>query len=51
MLICPAIYSKLAVWDDDDVSAMPETSSRWEKVVVLKHMFTLKEIDVWIPFV
>lgn len=38
--------SKLADWDDDEPSALPETSSRWSKVVVLKHMFTLAEIDV-----
>jgi HIV Tat-specific factor 1 len=24
---------------------MPDTSSRWDKVVILKHMFTLKELD------
>lgn len=41
-----ACHSKLAVWDDDDIAAMADTSSRWEKVVILKHMFTLKEIDV-----
>jgi HIV Tat-specific factor 1 len=40
------IDSKLADWDDDEPSALPETSSRWSKVVVLKHMFTLAEIDV-----
>lgn len=39
-------HSKLADWDDDDVSAMAQTNSRFEKVVVLKHMFTLKELDV-----
>jgi hypothetical protein len=43
-------YSKLADWDDDEPSALPETSSRWSKVVVLKHMFTLAEIDVRIIF-
>lgn len=43
-------YSKLADWDDDEPSALPETSSRWSKVVVLKHMFTLAEIDVRITF-
>lgn len=37
--------SKLADWDDDDPSAMQETSSRWDKVVILKHMFTLEELD------
>lgn len=24
---------------------MPETSSRWDKVVILKHMFTLQELE------
>lgn len=36
--------SKLADWDDDDPSALQETSSRWDKVVILKHMFTLDEL-------
>ena len=36
--------SKLADWSDDDTSALPETSSRWDKVVILKHMFTLAEL-------
>ncbi|KAJ5578078.1 nuclear mRNA splicing factor-associated protein [Penicillium hispanicum] len=39
------LNSKLADWDDDDPSALPETSSRQEKVVILKHMFTLKELE------
>jgi HIV Tat-specific factor 1 len=38
--------ARLADWDDDDEpSAMQQTSSRWEKVVILKHMFTLKELE------
>ncbi|KAE8309859.1 hypothetical protein BDV41DRAFT_567048 [Aspergillus transmontanensis] len=37
--------SKLADWDDDEPSALPETNSKFEKVVILKHMFTLKELD------
>ena len=37
--------SRLADWDDDDPQAIPETSSRWDKVVVLKHMFTLAELE------
>ena len=36
--------SRLADWDDDDPQAIPETSNRWDKVVVLKHMFTPKEL-------
>ncbi|KAE8355564.1 hypothetical protein BDV28DRAFT_128687 [Aspergillus coremiiformis] len=39
------LNSKLADWDDDDPSALPETNSKFEKVVILKHMFTLKELD------
>lgn len=38
--------SKLADWDDDDPQALQDTSSRWDKVVILKHMFTLKELEV-----
>ena len=37
--------SKLADWDDDDPQAMEQTSSRWDKVVILKHMFTLQELE------
>ncbi|MCJ1406903.1 hypothetical protein MMC19_000973 [Ptychographa xylographoides] len=39
------LNSKLADWDDDDPSAMPDTGSRWDKVVILKHMFTLAELE------
>ena len=38
--------SKLADWDDDDPSAITDTSSRWDKVVILKHMFNLQELEV-----
>ena len=38
--------SKLADWDDDDPSTLQETSSRFDKVVILKHMFTLAELEV-----
>lgn len=41
MLTCS---SRLADWDDDDPQALPDTSSRWDKVVVLKHMFTPEEL-------
>ena len=41
--------SKLADWDDDDPSMMANTSSKLEKVVILKHMFTLEEIKVRLP--
>ncbi|KAF2722842.1 hypothetical protein K431DRAFT_283668 [Polychaeton citri CBS 116435] len=40
-----AMNRRLADWDDDDPQALPETSSRWDKVVVLKHMFTLEELE------
>ncbi|MCJ1252486.1 hypothetical protein MMC24_000292 [Lignoscripta atroalba] len=40
------LNSKLADWDDDDPSAIQDTSSRWDKVVILKHMFTLSELEV-----
>ncbi|KKK17135.1 nuclear mRNA splicing factor-associated protein [Aspergillus rambellii] len=39
------LNSKLADWDDDDPAAIPDTSSKFEKVVILKHMFTLNELD------
>lgn len=43
--------SKLADWDDDDPQAIQDTSSRWDKVVILKHMFTLQELEVrCLPF-
>ncbi|RDW76471.1 U2 snRNP complex subunit CUS2 [Aspergillus mulundensis] len=37
--------SKLADWDDDEPAALVDTSSKFEKVVILKHMFTLHELD------
>ncbi|RJE26383.1 hypothetical protein PHISCL_01270 [Aspergillus sclerotialis] len=39
------LNNKLADWDDDDPSAMAQTNSRFEKIVILKHMFTLKELE------
>lgn len=38
--------SKLADWDDDDPSTLHDTSSKWDKVVILKHLFTLEELEV-----
>ena len=38
--------SKLADWDDDEPQTFEQTSSRWDKVVILKHMFTLHELEV-----
>lgn len=37
--------ARLADWDDDDPSAIQDTSSRADKVVILKHMFTLQELE------
>jgi HIV Tat-specific factor 1 len=38
--------ARLADWDDDDEPSMVhQISSRWDKVVILKHMFTLKELE------
>ena len=36
--------ARLADWSDDEISSVTETSSRWDKVVILKHMFTLEEL-------
>ncbi|KLJ07353.1 hypothetical protein EMPG_17161 [Blastomyces silverae] len=39
------LNSKLADWDDDEPSTAPSSSSRWDRVVILKHMFTLQELE------
>lgn len=47
------LSAKLADWDDDEPSTLhtrvgiPEVKnpSRWDKVVILSHMFTLKELE------
>lgn len=41
------LASKLADWDDDDPSAIlaAQNAKRFEKVVILKHMFTLEELE------
>ncbi|KAL2818988.1 hypothetical protein BDW59DRAFT_151726 [Aspergillus cavernicola] len=39
------LNSKLADWDDDEPAALVDTNSKFEKVVILKHMFTLAELD------
>ncbi|EEQ85173.1 nuclear mRNA splicing factor-associated protein [Blastomyces dermatitidis ER-3] len=39
------LNSKLADWDDDEPSTVPPSSSRWDRVVILKHMFTLQELE------
>jgi HIV Tat-specific factor 1 len=37
--------ARLADWSDDEPSDLVEASSKWEKVVILKHMFTLEELE------
>lgn len=38
--------AKLADWDDDDpYPAMGEAASKWDKTVILSHMFTLEELE------
>lgn len=41
------LSAKLSDWDDDEPSAIyPEGGSkRWDKVVILSHMFTLQELE------
>lgn len=39
------LNQRLADWDEDDVSIIPQTSNRWDKVVILKRMFTLSELE------
>jgi HIV Tat-specific factor 1 len=47
--MCSHLSSKLADWDDDDPQVLQEVSSRWDKVVILKHMFSLQELEVSKP--
>lgn len=38
--------AKLADWDDDDpYPVRGEAASRWDKTVILRHMFTLQELE------
>lgn len=38
--------AKLADWDDDEpYSLQPENATKWDKMVILRHMFTLQELD------
>jgi HIV Tat-specific factor 1 len=38
--------AKLADWDDDDpYQEQAQTTSKWDKMVVLRHMFTLQELE------
>jgi HIV Tat-specific factor 1 len=36
--------ARLADWSDDEPSTIAESTSKWDKVVILKHMFTLEEL-------
>jgi HIV Tat-specific factor 1 len=38
------LISKLADWDDDEPSAT-QANTKWDKIVILKHMFTMKELE------
>lgn len=35
----------MADWDDDDPSKIADKTSKYDKVVILRHMFTLKQLD------
>ena len=39
------LKARLADWDDDDPQALP-TTTKLDKTVVLRHMFTMKELEV-----
>lgn len=41
------LNAKLADWDDDEPSLMAQNGkgNKWRKVVILRHMFTLQELD------
>ncbi|KAK9363510.1 hypothetical protein V1504DRAFT_489402 [Lipomyces starkeyi] len=38
-------HSKLTDWDDDDAEQLSATNKRWNKIVILKHVFTLQELE------
>ncbi|KAH7328667.1 hypothetical protein B0I35DRAFT_418002 [Stachybotrys elegans] len=37
--------AKLADWDDDDAYPIQAAPTKWDKVVILQHMFTLQELE------
>lgn len=39
------LEARLADWDDDEPSTLPDPSSKYDKVVILEHMFTLQELE------
>jgi hypothetical protein len=36
---------RLNDWDEDDVSVIPATVNEWDKVVVLKNLFTAEDLE------
>lgn len=45
LLATDFVISRLADWSDDEPSAIQQTSSRSDKVVVIKNVFTLKALE------
>ena len=39
--------SKLSDWDDDGANMAPPKATKQDKTVILKHMFTLQELEVF----
>ncbi|CAK4031197.1 related to cold sensitive U2 snRNA supressor [Lecanosticta acicola] len=39
------MYRRINDWSDDEPSTISQTSSRWDKVVVIKNAFTLKDLS------
>ncbi|KAK9371126.1 hypothetical protein V1509DRAFT_606932 [Lipomyces kononenkoae] len=39
------LNNKLTDWDDDDVDQQYTTNKRWNKIVILKHVFSLQELE------
>ncbi|KAK9314757.1 hypothetical protein V1522DRAFT_112439 [Lipomyces starkeyi] len=39
------LNNKLTDWDDDDAEQLSTTNKRWNKIVILKHVFTLQELE------
>jgi HIV Tat-specific factor 1 len=38
------LNNRLADWSDEDLDALPTTTSKFDKIVVLKHMFSLESL-------
>ncbi|KAK9484019.1 hypothetical protein V1527DRAFT_471226 [Lipomyces starkeyi] len=39
------LNNKLTDWDDDDAEQLSTTNKRWNKIVILKHVFSLQELE------